>query len=72
MLDVEIRVKGHIDADWSEFLGGLIIIPTEEGESHLIGRVRDQAMLRGLLNELADLGLELISVTTNPEKKKRR
>ena len=66
MLDVEILIKGQIDTDWSEFLGGLIIIPTEGGETHLVGRVRDQAMLRGLLNELADLGLELVSVTTRP------
>ncbi|OGO19055.1 MAG: hypothetical protein A2144_09115 [Chloroflexi bacterium RBG_16_50_9] len=67
MLDVEIRIKGQIDADWSEWLGGLIVIPTGGSETHLVGRVRDQAMLRGLLNELADLGLDLISVTTLPQ-----
>lgn len=66
MLDVEIRIRGQIDADWSELLGGLIIIPAG-GETHLVGRVRDQAMLRGLLNELADLGLDLISVNTLPQ-----
>jgi len=66
MLDIEIRVKAQIDTDWSEVLGGLIIIPTRGGETHLVGRVRDQAMLRGLLNELADLGLELVSVTAQP------
>jgi len=65
MLDVEIFIKGHIDADWAELLGGLIIVPSGD-ETHLVGRVRDQAMLRGVLNELADLGLELISVTTLP------
>jgi uncharacterized membrane protein len=70
MLDVEIRIKGRIDEDWSEWLGGLIIIPTGGGETHLIGRVRDQAMLRGLLTEIADLGLELISVTTLPQSEK--
>ena len=67
MLDVEIRIKGRIDEDWSEWLGGLIVIPTEGGETHLVGQVRDQAMLRGLLNELADLGLELVSVNTEFE-----
>ena len=67
MLDVEIRIKGQIDTDWSELLYGLIIVPTGEGETHLVGQVRDQAMLRGLLNELADLGLELISVITLPQ-----
>ena len=66
MLFVEIRVKGHIDTDWSQLLGGLRIVQTGEGESTLTGCVRDQAMLRGLLNKLADLGLDLVSVTSQP------
>ena len=66
MLFVEIRVKGHIDTDWSQLLGGLRIVQTDEGESTLTGCVRDQAMLRGLLNKLADLGLDLVSVTSQP------
>ncbi len=66
MLFVEIRVKGHIDTDWSELLAGLRIDHTGEGETRLTGCVRDQAMLRGLLNKVADLGLDLVSVTSQP------
>jgi hypothetical protein len=66
MLKVEIRVKGYIDIEWSERLGGLTIAHGEGGETILTGHVRDQAMLRGLLTEIADIGLELISVTTLP------
>lgn len=66
MLFVEIRVKGHIDTDWSELLGGLRIDHTGEGETRLTGCIRDQAKLRGLLNKVADLGLDLVSVTSLP------
>jgi hypothetical protein len=63
MLQVEIRVKEHLDYDWSEWLEGFSIVHTEGGETILIGTVRDQAALRGLLDRLADLGLQLSSVT---------
>ena len=61
---VEIHVKGHIADDWSDWLGGLIIAYTRDGETVLSGSVRDQAALRGLLNRIADLGLQLSSVTS--------
>ena len=63
MQQVEIRLKGHIGLDWSDWLGGLSIIQTKKGETVLVGTVRDQAALRGLLDRLADLGLQLLSVT---------
>ena len=58
----EIRVKGQIDQNWSDWLENLKITHTAQGETVLTGPVRDQAALRGLLDRLADLGLELISV----------
>ncbi len=64
MLQVEIRVKGCLDKSWSESLGELDIGHTTSGETLLTGQVRDQAMLRGLLTRLADIGAELISVNT--------
>jgi hypothetical protein len=71
MQQVEIRVKGQIDQNWSNWCGGLTISHTEQGETVLSGSVRDQAALRGLLDRLADLGLQLISVssteTDNPK-----
>ena len=63
MQHVEIRIKGQIDKDWTDWLGGLNII-LNQNETVLSGVVRDQAALRGLLNKLADLGLQLISVST--------
>ena len=61
---VEIHVKGHIAEDWSDWLDGLTIAHTQHGETVLSGPVRDQTALRGLLNRLADLGLQLSSVTS--------
>ena len=66
MLQVEIRVKGHMDRDWSEWFEGLRVVHTPDGDSILTGLVRDQAMLRALLNRLANLGLNLVSVNTQP------
>jgi len=64
MQQIEIRVRGQIDQDWSDWCGGLTITHTERGETVLAGSVRDQAALRGLLDRLSDLGLELISVAS--------
>ncbi|OGO19896.1 MAG: hypothetical protein A2144_08075 [Chloroflexi bacterium RBG_16_50_9] len=68
---VEIRVKGQIDRGWSSWFDGFDIKHNAQGESILAGLVRDQAELRGVLTRLSDLGLELISVTTNPPRKRR-
>jgi hypothetical protein len=55
-------VKGHINRDWSDWLGELAIKHTDDGNSLLSGPVRDQAALYGLLFQLSSLGLQLISV----------
>ena len=62
MQQVEIRVKGRIDARWSEWLEGLTITHTAEGETVLAGFVQDPSALYGLLARLRDLGLPLLSV----------
>ena len=67
---VEIHVKGHIAEDWSDWLGGLTITHTQQGETVFAGSVRDQAALRGLLNRLADLGLQLCSVASAEQSSK--
>ena len=64
MQQVEIRVKGQIDERWSEWLEGLTITHTTEGETVLTGSVLDQSALYGLLARLRDLGLPLLSVNT--------
>lgn len=72
MQQVEIRVKGQIARNWLEWFGGLNISHNPRGKSILTGYIHDQAELRGILSRLADLGLELISVNTDSEKRKRR
>jgi hypothetical protein len=64
MQQIEIRVKGQIDRNWSDWLEGLTIAHTQQGETLLTGSVRDQAALHGLLDRLANLGLQLISVSS--------
>ena len=66
MQKVEIRVKGQLDQNWSDWFNGLSITHTKSGDTVLCGSVRDQAALRGLIFNLADLGLPLVSVDTMP------
>jgi hypothetical protein len=58
----EIRVKGVLDEQWSDWLGGLTIVPRAGGETLLTGLVRDQAALHGLIIKIRDKGLPLSSV----------
>ncbi len=58
----KIRVSGHLDANWSEWLDGMAIQHEANGETLLTGSLRDQSALHGVLNRLRDLGVQLISV----------
>ena len=62
MPPVEIRVKGQLRPQWSEWLEGVEIRHTEQGESVLTGSPVDQAALYGLLAKLRNLGLTLVSL----------
>ena len=61
-MQVEIRVKGQIDDDWSDWFEGLTIAYEDDDETVLTGEVADQSALYGLIAKLRDLGLPLISV----------
>ena len=58
----EIRLKGHLDDQWTEWFGGLIITLEEDGYTLLTGPVVDQAAMHALLRKVRDLGMPLISV----------
>jgi hypothetical protein len=58
----EIRVSGHLDAQWADWFEDLTITLEEDGTTHLCGPVADQAALHGLLKKVRDLGLLLVSV----------
>ena len=62
MQQVEIHIRGEIARDWSDWLGDLRITYNQQGETVLTGSIPDQAALRGVLERLADLGLELVQV----------
>jgi hypothetical protein len=58
----QIRMEGHLDAQWTDWFSGLSITLEENGDTLLTGPVADQAALFGLLKKIRDLGLPLISV----------
>jgi hypothetical protein len=58
----EIRVKGHLDDSWSDWLGGLEVKLFDNGEMILSGHIGDQAALLGALNKLNRLNLTILSV----------
>jgi len=58
----QIRLKGHLGRQWTEWFEGLTITLEDNGESLLTGPVVDQAALHGLLRKVRDLGMPLLSV----------
>ncbi len=58
----QIRIKGHLSAQWTDWFEGLTITLEDNGETLLTGPVVDQAALHGLLRKVRDLGMPLISV----------
>jgi len=58
----QIRLKGCLAGQWSEWFGGMIVTLEESGDTLLTGPVKDQAALHGLLKQVRDLGIPLISV----------
>ena len=73
----QIRLKGHLGREWTDWFEGLTITLEENGDTLLTGPVVDQAALHGLLKKVRDLGLPLISVNqvqsgeTHPNRSKK-
>ena len=58
----QIRLKGHLGSEWTDWFNGLSITLEENGDTLLTGPVVDQAALQGLLKKVRDLGMPLVSV----------
>ena len=58
----QIRIKGHLGSQRSDWFGGMTITLEENGDTLLTGPVVDQAALHGLLRKVRDLGMPLLSV----------
>jgi len=58
----QIRLKGHLSDQWTDWFEGLSITLEEDEETLLTGPLVDQAALHGLLKKVRDLGLPLVSI----------
>ena len=58
----QIRIKGHLSRQWTDWFGGLTITLEDNGDTLLTGPVVDQAALHGLLRKVRDLSMPLLSV----------
>ena len=68
--EYKIVVAGSLPLDCGEQLAGMHILKPEKesdnGTTSLIGKIRDQAELNGVINSLYDLHMPIISVNVIP------
>lgn len=61
-----IKIQGHLDKKWRNSFEGLEI--SYEGDNTILtGNIKDEAHLHGVLNQIRDLYLKLISVNPAEE-----
>lgn len=61
-MHVSIRIQGHLDQSWQQWLEELVIVPEPDGTSWLSGSLPDQAALYGVLQKIDRLSLTLLSL----------
>jgi hypothetical protein len=59
----QIRLKGHLGRQWTDWFEGMAITLEDDGDTLLTGPVVGQAALHGLLKKVRDLGMPLISIS---------
>jgi hypothetical protein len=65
--EYRICVRGRLtERLGSAFTARRLTVEAGAGETALIGEMRDQSELYGVLERVRDLGLELVSVTPSP------
>ena len=58
-----IRIQGRLPSRWATHFDGMTLTPGDDGTTLIHGPVIDQASLHGLIQQVRDTGLPLISVT---------
>jgi len=62
LCDYRVVVDGELSDDIAPAFEGMSL-RREEGRTVLVGNMRDQAQLQGVLQRISDLGLTLLSVS---------
>ena len=60
-----IVLRGRLGERFASAFDGMVLEPGQ-GKSVLVGEVRDQAHLYGLLDRLRDFGIDLVAVEPEP------
>jgi hypothetical protein len=69
--EYRLTVEGELSEPAAQTFEGMTLTH-EKGKTVLVGLVRDQAQLHGLLQRISDLGLTLLSATAIDEQDHRR
>ena len=67
-----ITIDCHLADRWSERFSGLSIDRRDDGTTVLTGQIEDQAALHGLLAQIRDLSIDLVSVEKTDQKGRGR
>jgi hypothetical protein len=63
---LELVIKGTLSPAFTEAFPGFAVTHVENGRTHLVGSVEDQARWLGVLEVLTALNIELVSVSVKP------
>ena len=58
----QIRIRGNLDERWAGWFDDFALTWVDQNETMLTGKVKDQAVLHGILGRIRDLGLDLLLV----------
>lgn len=59
----QISIQEHLGEQWAEWFAPLVIHHQPNGQTVLVGPLRDQAELHGILLKVSNLNLTLVAVT---------
>ena len=62
MYHTEIRVKGKINSNWSDWFGELQVQSASSDETILLGDLQDMSAVYGVISRLGSLVIPLVSV----------
>jgi hypothetical protein len=57
-----IRIEGQLHERWKDWFDGMTVTNLENGEILLQGCIQDQSVLVGIINQIHNLNMRLISV----------